>query len=132
MGGRRLQRVAAWLGLLAFAVQAVVPLLVAAEIGLAARSGTRSIFELCAYGHIHAVNHDASSPGKSGDQGHHDDDTICPICVALHAAPVFTAASLVALPLPVSGGIDAPAIATTATPRPPALAAYRSRAPPST
>src|SRR6185437_85450 len=81
MSGGRLQRVAAWLGLLAFAVQAVVPLLVAAEIGLAAQSGTRSIFELCAYGHLHAVSHDASSPGKSGDPGHHDDDTICPICV---------------------------------------------------
>jgi len=132
MGGRRLQRVAAWLGLLAFAVQAVVPLLVAAEIGLAAQSGTRSIFELCAYGHVHVVDHDASAPGKSGDQGHDDDGAICPICVALHAAPVFTAPTLVALPLPVAVGIEAPAVVTTETPRAPALAAYRSRAPPLT
>src|SRR5262249_56603453 len=127
MSGRRLQRIAAWLGLLAFAVQAVVPLLVAAEIGLAAQSGSRSIFELCAYGHLHVVDHDATPPGKSGDQGHQDDDTICPICVALHAAPAFTAPALVALPLPVSGRIATSPVATTQTPRPPALAAYRSR-----
>jgi hypothetical protein len=130
MGGRRLQRVTAWLGLVAFAIQAIVPLLVAAEIGLADQAGTHSIFELCAFGHVHAVDHDGSPPAKSGDRGHGADGAICPICVALHAAPAFTAPILAALPLPSTGSIEPPAIATTDAPRPLALAAYRSRAPP--
>src|SRR5689334_16878144 len=103
MRGRRLQRVAAWLGLVAFAIQAIVPLLVAAEIGLADRAGRHSIFELCAFGHVHVVDPDGSLPGKSGGKGHEDLGAVCPICVALHAAPAFTAPVLVALPLPSPG-----------------------------
>ena len=130
MRGRRLQRVAAWLGLVAFAIQAVVPLLVAAEIGLADRAGRHSIFELCAFGHVHVVDPDGSLPGKSGGKGHEDLGAVCPICVALHAAPAFTAPVLVALPLPSSGSIDTPTVAAPPILRPLTFAAYRSRAPP--
>jgi len=128
---RQRSAIAAWLGLAALAIQVALPLLVAAEISLAAGAGEGSVFELCEYGHIHAVApHEADgAPGKSH---HHDGDdrAICPICIALHASPAFTAPAILALPLPV--------VRETATAVPQmrrslrlvALAAYRSRAPP--
>jgi DUF2946 family protein len=122
---RQRRRLAAWLSLFALALQALVPLLVAGEISLAARSGDHSVFELCAFGHVHGRD----VPGKA--TGHDEDGgTVCPICVALHAAPVFTPATAASLPVPAFRGIE---IAATATPLPPRLVAqtaYRSRAPP--
>lgn len=131
--GRRRRRsiIGAWLGLAALAIQAVLPLFLAVEISLAARAGQGNVFELCEYGHIHAaVPHEADdAPGKSH---HHDGDhgAICPICIALHAGPVFTAPAIPSLPVPAVREIAA----TLPEMRPPphllTLAAYRSRAPP--
>jgi hypothetical protein len=128
--GWRVQRsaVAAWLGLLALAIQVGLPLLVAAEISLAARAGTDSVFEMCEYGHLHVAEHE---PGTAHHHHHDGDDGgLCPICIALHAGSVFTAPTLLALPLPVAAPIATAAPETRAEPRRVTLTAYRSRAPP--
>src|SRR5579864_7097770 len=109
--GRQRRAFAAWLGLCALALQALVPLLVAAEISLAARSGDHDVFELCVFGQVHDSGH-TDAPGKTD---HDDGGTICPICVALHASPVYTAPAAPALLLPPPAAV---------------VAAYRSRAPP--
>jgi hypothetical protein len=130
-GRRKRSTVAAWLGLVALAIQAVLPLLVAVEISLAAGAGENSVFELCEYGHVHAAApHEADgAPGKS----HHrdgGDGAICPICIALHAGPVFTAPAILALPLPTVREIATALPEMRRSPRLVALVAYRSRAPP--
>jgi hypothetical protein len=125
MSRRQGRAIAAWLGLFAFFIQSLIPLLVAAEISLAANAGEHSVFELCPMGHVHGT---ADQPGKS----HGDDDGcgLCPICIALHASPVFTAPAISALPVPVVHAIVTEAIAPHQIPRFVATAAYRSRAPP--
>jgi hypothetical protein len=125
---RQGRAIAAWLGLFAFLLQSVVPLLVAAEISLAASAGEHSVFELCPMGHVHGV---AGHPGGRGkSQGDDDDGGLCPICIALHASPVFTAPAAAALPVPVSHDIVTAPAASRPAPRLVALSAYRSRAPP--
>ena len=130
-GRRKRSSVAAWLGVVALAIQAVLPLLVAVEISLAASAGENSVFELCEYGHIHAAApHEADgAPGKSR---HHDGDggPLCPICIALHAGPVFTAPAILALPLPAVRDIATALPEMQRSPHLVALVAYRSRAPP--
>jgi hypothetical protein len=130
MATRRQGRaIAAWLGLFAFFVQSVIPLLVAAEISLAANAGEHSVFELCPMGHVHGVaDHRRGGPGKS--QGDDDGCGLCPICLALHASPVFTAPAIAALPVPVVHAIVTAAVAPHQIPRLVATSAYRSRAPP--
>jgi hypothetical protein len=131
MAGSRPKRIAfaAWIGLLALAVQSLIPVLLAAEIELAAHQPGKSVFTLCPFGHIHVA--EPSADGKAPDSKDHEDHgTICPICVALQAAPPFTAPPQIALPLPMALPVDIavaelhPAAQTVAT------AAYRSRAPP--
>jgi hypothetical protein len=119
--------VAAWLGLFALVLQTLVPLLVAGEIADAAKAGDHSVFELCLFGHLHQ-GPPAGAPG--GDRHSGDAGDLCPLCVALHASPVFTTPTVAALPLP--------AVQAIGTPLPPhqrsagriASAASRSRAPP--
>jgi hypothetical protein len=134
MAPRRLKRiaVAAWLGILALGIQALVPVLLAAEIEIATTTTGKSVFTLCAFGHIHAVAHpaaDGKAPASSDDEDQ-DQGTVCPICIALQATPPFTAPVQIALPVP-SGH---PLVVVVASPAPaPAIAAaaaYRSRAPP--
>jgi hypothetical protein len=121
---RQRRRFAAWLGLAALALQALVPLLVAGEIALAARAGDERVFELCAFGHLH----EEGVPGKPGRD--EDRGTLCPICVALHAAPVFTPAAAASLAVPAFHGIEI-RVAATRLPAPRfAYSFYRSRAPP--
>jgi hypothetical protein len=128
---RSVQRsaVAAWLGLVALAIQAGLPLLVAVESTLAARAGADSVFEMCEYGHVHLAE---ETPGSSHHHHHHDGDGdgLCPICIALHAGSVFTAPAPLALPLPVAAPIAAALPELRSAPRFASLAAYRSRAPP--
>jgi hypothetical protein len=133
MRWKRRQRnaVAAWLGLFALGLQALVPLLVAAEITVAGKAGDHSVFELCLFGHPHgAAPSDAAGAPGSADQHHTDHGDLCPICIALHASPLFTAPAAAPLPLPALEDV-----APVLTPRHGALrllalAAYRSRAPP--
>jgi hypothetical protein len=127
-GGARRSTIAAWFGLIALAIQAGLPLLVAAEVSLAARAGTGSVFELCEYGHLHAAEHAPGTSPHHHDEG--DGGSLCPICIALHAGPVFTAPVMLALPLPLAAPIAAAAPEIRPEPRPVVLSAYRSRAPP--
>jgi hypothetical protein len=129
---RRKQRraVTAWLGLLALVLQVLVPLLVAGEIAAAAKAGDSSVFELCLFGHLHEVTAPHGTGTSGGADRHTNAADLCPICIALHASPVFTAPVATALPLPMQQeiGVSLPAQrqpAKLATP-----AAYRSRAPP--
>jgi hypothetical protein len=120
---------AAWLGLLALAVQSLIPVLLAAEIEVASTQSGKSVFTLCPFGHIHVAQPagDGKAPASTGDE---DQGTVCPICIALQAAPPFTAPPPVALPVPVALPLEV----VVAEARPAAnnvtTAAYRSRAPP--
>lgn len=130
MAARRLKRiaVAAWLGILALGIQSLVPVLLAAEIQIAATEGGKSVFTLCVFGHLHSKAQPGDGKPSSADD--QDQDTICPICIALQASPPFTAPAQIALPLPSGRPLDA-AVATQApAPQRIATAAYRSRAPP--
>jgi hypothetical protein len=121
---------AAWLGLLALAVQSLIPVLLAAEIEVASTQSGKSVFTLCPFGHIHVAQGaagDGKAPASTDDE---DQGTVCPICIALQAAPPFTAPPPVALPLPAALPLEI----VLAEARPSATnvttAAYRSRAPP--
>ena len=122
---------AAWLGIVALAIQALIPALLAAEIEIAGRERGASVFTLCAFGHVHvAATHD--EPGGT-DRPQHDDElgAACPICIALIASPAFTAPPPIALPLPMASAIAAPAPSDgQEAPVRFATTAYRSRAPP--
>jgi DUF2946 family protein len=134
--GRLKRRAAAWLGLLALGIQILIPLVVAAEIGLAtsAGAGAGSVFELCVFGHVHGVaqnDADDSAPGKSHGTTDSGLGAACPICIALHAASPFAAPEAGPLPIPSASGIDVPILAAPIAPLFPLVAAYHSRAPPS-
>jgi hypothetical protein len=122
---------AAWLGIVALAIQALIPALLAAEIEIAGQEHGASVFTLCAFGHVHlAITHDEPS---GTDKPQHDGElgAPCPICIALIASPAFTAPAPMALPLPVASAIAAlaPGDGQQAPVRF-ATTAYRSRAPP--
>ena len=123
---RRLRRKSiAWLGLLALLIQALLPLVVGAEVAVIAKSGDHALIELCAFGHLH-VDHDTD--GRPGH--HHHSDDLCPICVALQASPAFTTPAPTVLPLPSATPIRVAATVAPVAPRLLAFTAYRSRAPP--
>lgn len=120
---------AAWLGIVALAIQALIPALLAAEIEIAGKEHGASVFTLCAFGHVHV--------GTTGDDQdgtpQHDEGlgAPCPICIALIASPAFTAPPQAALPLPPASAIAA--LAPTDGQEAPvrlAITAYHSRAPP--
>jgi Protein of unknown function (DUF2946) len=120
---------AAWLGMIALAVQSLIPVLLAAEIQIAATEPGKSVFTLCAFGHIHVAPPaaDGSTPTPAGDE---DQGTVCPICIALQAAPPFTAPAQIALPVPVALPLAIVVADAQPAARIVATAAYRSRAPP--
>jgi hypothetical protein len=124
---------ARWLACVAALVQAFIPLLVAAELGLAQPADDGM---LCAMGEAHhaAAAHqgDALHDGDTGQTapaaGHHA--PCCAICVALHAAQAFTAPATVALPIPRARDADAIADAGLSLAALPFPGSYNSRAPP--
>jgi Protein of unknown function (DUF2946) len=122
---------AAWLGIVALAIQALIPSLLAAEIEIAGQEHGASVFTLCAFGHVHLGTAHDEQDGKGTSQ--HDDElgAACPICIALIASPAFTAPAPVALPPPTASAIAAlaPGDGQEAPVRF-ATTAYRSRAPP--
>jgi hypothetical protein len=122
---------AAWLGIIALAIQALIPALLAAEIEIAGQEHGASVFTLCAFGHLHvATTHD--EPGGTNTPQHDEElGETCPICIALIASPAFTAPAQVALPMPLASAIAALApIDGQEAPVRFATTAYRSRAPP--
>ena len=137
MGLRRLKRgaFAGWLAVMALSIQALIPALLAAEISVA-DTGSGGLFTFCAYGHLHVATH--HHEGSASPHHSHDGDTdegeggaaLCPICVALLASPVFTAAPAVFLPLPASRPIEVVATVEASFTVTSFHSAYRSRAPP--
>ena len=122
---------AAWLGIIALAIQALIPALLAAEIEIAGNEHGASVFTLCAFGHLHVAT-TRDEPGGT-DTPQHDEElgAPCPICIALIASPAFTAPPQVALPLPLANAVAALApIDGQEAPVRLAATAYRSRAPP--
>lgn len=119
---------AAWLGILALAIQALIPVLLAAEIEIAATEPGKSVFTLCAFGHLHVAQ--PSADGKAPPASDDDRGTVCPICIALQAAPPFTAPPQIALPLPAALPLDIVVADAQPSAENAATAAYRSRAPP--
>jgi hypothetical protein len=125
MKGRAQRRlIAAWLGLIALALQVELPLLVAVEISFANRAAANSAFEICGYGH------GAQRATEPSHRRPPNGDGLCPICIALHAGPVFTAPATLDLPMPAATAIAAAAPRIRPEPRAVILSAYRSRAPP--
>jgi len=122
---RRSERhgLAAWLGLMAIAIQAFVPLLVAGEISLAASGADTAIFDQCPF-----YQDAGGAPGTA--EHHHGHGGLCPICLALLASPAFTQPATVPLPLPVATAVAVRPAETPLAARPALRVAYRSRAPP--
>jgi hypothetical protein len=131
MAGSRPKRIAfaAWLGILALAVQSFIPVLLAAEIEFAAHQPGTSVFTLCPFGHIHAAQPSADGKAPASPDGQ-DHGTLCPICIALQAAPPFTAPPQIALPLPASFPLETVLAEAEPAAKSVATSAYRSRAPP--
>jgi hypothetical protein len=121
---------AAWLGIVALAIQALIPALLAAEIEIAGQQGA-GVFTLCAFGHIHVGTAPDQQDGKHSPQQDDELGIPCPICIALIASPAFTAPPQVALPVPLASTLDAlaPSDGQEAPVRL-AATAYHSRAPP--
>ena len=109
MRPRKRQRIAlaAWLGIVALAIQALIPALLAAEIEIAGTERGASVFTLCAFGHIHVATQHDEQDGKDTPQSDEGLSAPCPICIALIASPAFTAPPQIALPLPVAGTVEA-------------------------
>jgi hypothetical protein len=123
---RRLRKcgAAAWLGLIALAIQTLLPIHLA--FALAQPASAHSHAEHAAYLARHAAHqHDAPAPASH----HHQ---LCPICVSAHAgaSAIALPAEPPAAPLPSAANrLGAPESDTLALPAI-AAAAYRSRAPP--
>ena len=136
MGMRRLKRsaFAGWLAVIALSIQTLIPALLAAEISVA-DTGSGGLFTLCAYGHLHVAIHHHEGSGSphhshEGDRDEGEGAALCPICVALLASPVFTAAPAVFMPLPASEPAEVVAAAAPSFAVASFQPSYRSRAPP--
>jgi hypothetical protein len=133
MALRKRERIsaAAWLGLLALAIQVLLPTLLAFEISIAGAEGATGLFSDCAYGHRH-VAAQQNGGGKPSDTPRHDDGSAdpCPICIALLASSSFMVPSDITLCVPAGAPIEAPSAIEAAAPTTSVAAAYRSRAPP--
>jgi len=136
MGLRRLKRsaFAGWLAVVALSIQALIPALLAAEISVA-DTGSGGLFTLCAYGHLHVATHHREGSGSAhhsheGDEDEGEGGALCPICVALLASPVFTAAAPVFLPLPASRPAEVVVASGTSFIVASFHSPYHSRAPP--
>jgi DUF2946 family protein len=129
----RYNRSAAWFGLLALALNALVPIhiafdlaeaLEAAESQPAHREPDGAERRILALLTGHHEEH-----GKSDEHGKHHGAIACPVCSTLGALGGFALPLVVALPLPPPA--DLPATATLIAGEPGASPlAYRSRAPP--
>ena len=130
----RLRRVrwAAWVGLLALAFNALLPIHIAFDLAEAADAG----YPHGARYHVHGVEwtalarlsgHDGGN-GKSGEHGNAH-PAACAVCSALGALAAFAPAAAVALLLPPAAALPAAFAAIGGQPAGLPLA-YRSRAPP--
>ncbi len=131
----RLRRVrwAAWVGLLALAFNALVPVHIAFDLAEAADAG----YPHGAHSHAHSIEWIAlarisghgGGHGKSHEHGN-GHPAACAVCSALGVLAAFAPAAAVALLLPPSAALPAVSAAIGSEPAGVPLA-YRSRAPPS-
>ena len=120
IGGRDSRLAAAWFGGVAMLVQVLLPLLVAAEIGMAARHEL-SVAQAPAAIHDH---HPASGAHP------HPSSHGCPLCLAIASGQGFVAAA--ALPVPLPALLVFAVVAAPSTPRLDSFLTltYQARAPP--
>jgi Protein of unknown function (DUF2946) len=122
------RRIAAWLGLVAFAIQVLIPLLVAGEISLADTGAYAGVFRLDICERGAAPRGAGGVPAQTDPhQQHH---ALCPICLALVASPAFTQPAALPMPMPRAKAVAVALPETRPAPRPASLLVYRSRAPP--
>ena len=118
---RRKRFIAAWLGLIGLAVQALLPMLLAVEI--AAQPFDPAAAALCL--------HDSADPAQPAPASHdHGLTSGCPICLSLAASVAFTAPTPLAIPLPSFVKADDYARIEADTRGQSVLPSYQSRAPP--
>jgi hypothetical protein len=127
---------ARWLAGVAALLQAMLPLLVAVEMGLvdpATGAMPCAVGEAhhvpAAMAHHHGEHHQDGTGQKAPAPSHHG--PCCAICVALHAAHAFTAPGEIALPLPRAGDRIAVATGSRILAAGALPASYNPRAPPS-
>jgi hypothetical protein len=122
--GKR-RAIVAWLGLFALTVQVLIPLILGAEITLAASGSEPDVFDLCSLHHV-----DAAPPGGTGKSDRHGGHHLCPICLALLASPAFTQTAAPSLPPPTAHAAAIERLEKREVPHRLVLLSYRSRAPP--
>jgi hypothetical protein len=131
---RRPRRVrwAAWFGLLALALNALVPIHIAFDLAEAVGGAHPH----GAHSHAHSVEWSVlarlSGHGEAEHKSHEHGKShaiACPVCSALGALAGFAPAAVVALPLPLPVAVPAALAAIGGEPATAPLA-YRSRAPP--
>lgn len=128
MRSGKTQRVrwAAWLGLLALALNALVPIHIAFD--LAEAFGTQSDAHSAEWSVLATLSGHGETDGESHEHGK-GHPTPCPVCSALGALAGFVLAAVIVLPLPPPAPAP-PALAAIGGEPASAPLAYRSRAPP--
>ncbi len=125
-GKPRCIRSATWVGLLALALNALVPIHLAFD--LAEAFGAPSDVHSVEWSALAQLSGHSETDGKSHEHGK-THPTPCPVCSALGALAGFAPAAAVALPLPPPAALPA-ALAEIGGEPASAPLAYRSRAPP--
>jgi Protein of unknown function (DUF2946) len=131
----RLGAIAAWLGMIALGLNALVPVHLAFDLAHGLGPGEHHE-GMCAggrylewpwlallSGHLHAA-------GKSDRHGKHHHGAACPVCGSLGTLAGFAPTAGAALPVPVPIAAAIPVAATAGEPDSAPLAGYRARAPP--
>jgi hypothetical protein len=130
----RVRAVAAWLGVIALGLNALVPIHLAFDLAHALapeRHGENTVADHDLVGCLLTLvtgHHDENEDHSSPDKEHHHQD--CPVCGAIGTLAGFAPAAVVlpAIPVDTDGAAFLPTFATALHIVP--LAAYRSRAPP--
>ena len=134
----RLGAIAAWLGVIALSLDALVPIHLAFDLAHALETGThreapsaadddfsRRLLTLVTGHH----DEDSESGGKTGGRGkHHHAD--CAVCSSLGSLAGFAPASAILLWVPIRIEVPVLLAAIASEPLAAPAAAYRSRAPP--
>ena len=129
----RLRVAAAWLGVLALGLNALVPVHLAFDLANAAAGQHQQSDAPRDF--LHAlltlvIGHHDPDGGESSDKSRHHDE--CAVCGAAATLAGFALAAAVLFSTPVIAGRSALRTPCAQAPRKAAVAAYRSRAPPLT
>ena len=128
----RSRGIAVWLGVIALALNALVPIHLAFDLAdsLAPRHDGEDAAAHDAFRHMLAllVGHDSDNDHAPSNTGHHHDH--CAVCGAIATLAGFAPAAVVLLAVPTSVYAATLSLATPAAPRAAPLIAYHARAPP--